>query len=590
MRPRDREHLIVPKPADRELYTPPGGGGSEKHQSPGDRRAHGKKLASELASVEHEGLRRRKDRSVQVEDAIDGIYVEFEGFPGLELALESLDPQVGRLHPELVSVRSMMVDGELTERATVFLPDGTLGRFVRQVEQYLDTLDRQNPRYRKLLDSVRSVGLASLSALWTDPAEQFPLEDAVVWWEVWLRRRDGHEIDRLRVFSKAVGAKVHDQRLGFADRTVVLVQATASQLAGGLDVLDDLAELRRPREPGALVAQEPPEDQAAWAEELVARTRLVGDDKVAACILDTGVHRAHLLLEESLAPGDCHTCNPTWGVDDRRGHGTEMAGLVLYGDLEAAIRSAHPVELRHRLESVKILPNPPGTNPPELWGAITATAASLVELQAPARRRAFSMAVTAESFPAVAINPDPISLGQPTSWSATIDALAAGRAVHSDDDGLVFLDEETDAAPRLFIVSAGNIRTLSDSDYIERCDVEPVEDPAQSWNSVTVGAFTDLDDLSGAQAGFDGWQPVADREGTARADDHGSFNKVFYFPDITRPVILHQRCDYFRLNMDNFFTNFSFMLMAKMFHQQRDVFFSITEWGRNDRKYIESVE
>ncbi len=35
---------------------------------------------------------------------------------------------------------------------------------------------------------------------------------------------------------------------GFQDRTVMLVRATADQLAQSLDSLDDLAELRRPHE------------------------------------------------------------------------------------------------------------------------------------------------------------------------------------------------------------------------------------------------------------------------------------------------------------------------------------------------------
>ena len=37
------------------------------------------------------------------------------------------------------------------------------------------------------------------------------------------------------------------------------------------------------------------------------------------------------------------------------------------------------LRLRHRLESVKLLPPLPGINAPELYGAVTASAASLVE-------------------------------------------------------------------------------------------------------------------------------------------------------------------------------------------------------------------
>ncbi len=57
--------------------------------------------------------------------------------------------------------------------------------------------------------------------------------------------------------------------------------------------------------------------------------------------------------------------------------------------------------------------------PPELYGAITAEATARPEVQAPRRTRHFSLAVTAE---------DMRDRGQPTSWPAAIDALAAGRA------------------------------------------------------------------------------------------------------------------------------------------------------------------
>src|SRR5690606_34547488 len=119
------------------------------------------------------------------------------------------------------------------------------------------------------------------------------------------------------------------------------------------------------------------------------------------------------------------------------------------------------VLLRHGLESVKILP-PKGQNPPELYGAITAASTSLVEVQAPLRNRCFSMAVAAT---------DQRDRGQPTSWSAAIDALACGRAFDSDSGGLVYIGEEADAPHRLFLVSAGNVAELEVA-HVTRSEVE----------------------------------------------------------------------------------------------------------------------
>src|SRR6185369_5141942 len=148
------------------------------------------------------------------------------------------------------------------------------------------------------------------------------------------------------------------------------------------------------KETAAVFADMGPNEQGGWTKELLGRTASPPKDAPAVCVLDTGVTRGHPLLEASLAPPDCHTCEPAWGTHDHHGHGTEMAGLALYGDLTPVLAASGPVRLRHGLESVKILP-PRGQNPPELYGAVTAEATSRVEIQAPDRQRCFSMAVTA---------------------------------------------------------------------------------------------------------------------------------------------------------------------------------------------------
>nr|WP_225937429.1 S8 family peptidase [Myxococcus sp. RHSTA-1-4] len=241
-----------------------------------------------------------------------------------------------------------------------------------------------------------------------------------------------------------------------------------------------------------------PDEQGDWVEELSARTTPPAAAAPAVCVLDTGVTRGHPLLAASLAASDCHTCEPAWGAHDHDGHGTEMAGLALYGDLTPVLAGSGPVQLRHGLESVKILP-PNGQNPPELYGAITAEATSRVEIQAPDRQRCFSMAVTAL---------DERDRGQPTSWSAAVDALAAGRALDASSKGLVYLDDGNEPVRRLFVVSAGNVDgSALQIAHLERSDTDAVHDPAQAWNALTVGAFTEKAIVQDPQ--WSGWQPVA---------------------------------------------------------------------------------
>ena len=508
MAERDRLHIILRGLAAPEPYRrPPRAIAGRGIPAPANRAQHGRQLQSELEQAGAAGLARRESEDARVAGSVDGIYVRFESFPDLDLALESLDPRRGRVHPELRAVREVTVGDRTFEQAVVFIPDGQLGYFLGRVEAYLASADNDKPRNYKLIDRIQSIGLASLEELWTDPKAEFPVGDDAVWWEVWLRRRDGHEVERLNQFAEATGAEVGAQTLGFSDRLVVLVRASRTQLSRALNVLDDVAELRRPKEAAGLVALEPAAEQAEWVDQLVSRTTAAAPTVPAACIVDTGVHQGHPLLSGSLLPTDCHTCDPMWGLDVRHGHGTEMAGLALYGDVGAAVVSGSSIHLRHRLESVKIMQRP-GTNPPHLWGALTATATSAVEIQAPTRRRAFGMALSAEREVAGDAEAERIMLGQPTSWSAAVDALAAGLSIDVTEDGMVFLDEDEERERRLFLLAAGNVDTFEDG-YLERSDVEPIEDPGQAWNALTIGAYTEAVTFDDHEAGYEGWTPLA---------------------------------------------------------------------------------
>jgi len=510
MVPRDNPHILVPVPALAEAYRPPPrrirGAGLPALDDP---LAHGQRLRRELADAETQGRIRREQQPIEVEGAIDGIYVSFESFPGIQLALESLDPRRGKIHPELVAVREIQSDGQIVEQATVFVPDGKLGYFLRQLDRYNRTAGEERQRHRNLYDRIETVGLASLEKLWTDSPDEFPGMEEVTWWEVWLRHRDSSEFERLATFAERAGLRLGQSVLGFADRTVALVEAPATQLAVALDVLDDLAELRRPQESAALLTFEPAEDQASSVAMLAERTEPASTQAPAVCVVDTGVYHRHPLLDTSLHNSDCHACDPTWGIVDHHGHGTEMAGLALFGDIGTALASSGTVRLRHRLESVKLLPPPPGYNPKELYGAVTATGVSQVEVARPERRRVFSMAITSDWLTPTDAAASRVVFGQPSSWSSAVDALSAGQAIDVNENGLVYLDEVELSARRLFIVPAGNV-DVRDADHLTRSDIEPVEDPGQVWNALTVGAFTDLDDMSQA-SDFPGWTPVAPR-------------------------------------------------------------------------------
>lgn len=504
MAPRDRQHIFVRRPATAEPYR------RRPRRIPAralpeirDRSRHGVSLSGQLESVESESLQRRSAR----EQAANGIYVVFESFPDIELALERLDPRGKGRHPELLTVQTTEIDGRPVQRATVYIPDGKLGYFLKRLTQYVETTSADRPKHRELVERIQRIAMASIRELWTDDEAEFPAEGQETWWEVWLRGTEDSALEGLKEFASRQDLTVGPHVLRFPDRTVALLLATPDDLANAPEVLDDLAELRKPRVPTVWLSREDVAEQARWIDELKDRTTLAPESAPAVSLFDTGVSRGHPLLEDSLATRDRHACESGWGLDDHDGHGTEMAGLALYRNLGDAIVSPEPFGLQHRLESVKILP-PSGTNPPELYGALMATGASLVEIEQPARRRAFCVAVSAGYPDGVS----PIILGQPTSWSSAIDALAAGLSIATSPDGLVFLDEAEDAAHRLFLLSAGNVPRLGwNRNHLDISDLHPVEDPGQAWNALTIGAYTELDSLDGADPSFRDWIPVAPR-------------------------------------------------------------------------------
>ncbi len=489
-----------------------GSGGSERPAFSGDRRQHGNGLKAELQAATNSEPR---DETPTREDPT-GTYITFVSFPGFELVLKSLDSLASGTQPELIAVSTEDTEAGSVQRATVFIPEGKKSYFLKKLDQYLETTDSAKARNADLVETIASIRRATIRELWTDPPEEFPTGTERVWWEVWLSRRDGHELNRLERYAESNELTLSRDYLGFGNRTVALVRANIEELSRAMLSLDDIAELRRPHDVASFLTAQPSAEQAQWVNDLLNRLSPASLDAPAACVLDTGVQQNHPLLRDSLHTGDVHTIDSGESQRDVHGHGTEMAGLALYGDLEQALTSSLPIALRHRLESVKFLRgdfDSVDSVEKDLYGAITARAVDRPEIQAPDRRRVFSVATTSPRLPAVSdANAKVHDPGKPTAWSATIDALAAGCSVDYSNPPFTYLDSDENVDPRLFVLSAGNIRDVRPfDDHLSRSDIEPVEDPAQAWNAITVGAFTDLDDMSGAIPSFGNYMPLAPR-------------------------------------------------------------------------------
>lgn len=355
-----------------------------------------------------------------------------------------------------------------------------------------------NPPKSGKVEAIEAFRSARLESVWTDDSEVMPQSaQDQIWWALWCYRDSEANIEDVCARLN-VRVATSERRLYFPEIVVIPAYTTRATIELMLFATNAIAELRRASDNPAFFTDDVRGDQHAWVESLAERVVWPGANVPAVCVLDTGVNRGHSLIEPALAERDLHTLNDAWGKNDhdRHGHGTGMAGLVLHGDLTAALIDTERHTLRHRIESVKLLP--PGAfdpNDPKSYGVLTQAAVALPEIEAPDRIRIFCMAVSNEN----------VSGATASSWSAAIDQAAVGRMI-ADDDGEEGHQDEI-RPKRLFIVSAGNITPEIDFTQLRPQDEFPIEDPAQAWNALTIGGYTDLIDIR--DAGYESWQPLA---------------------------------------------------------------------------------
>lgn len=468
--------------------SPSTGGGGDKEIPNRDRQQHGNSLLNQIQTLQPTLFEARKEQEQAGIDEGFGIQVEFESFPDIDLAFESLAREGSGI--ELLNVRH---DDQRT-LATIFMPDGKLDVLEKLVHAYLDESkdSKKGPKNRALLNTIAQIRSATLEALWTDTPEALPKSDEeTLWWEVWLPTRKDRAgvIRQFKELASGLGFTIARGEVIFPERSVLMIHGSAAQMKRSLLTLNTIAELRRAKETAEFFDAMAPQEQPEWLDDVLTRTHFPGPEASVphVCLFDTGVNRGHPLLAPALSSADLHTVEPGWGLDDNDGHGTSMAGLALAGDWTAWLASQDPLNIGHRLESVKLLPQG-GSNEGATrhHGYLTAEAVSRPEITAPERARVFSVTVTAR---------DNRDRGRPSAWSATIDRLAA------DADG----QAET---LRLFILSAGNVSDPNAwAEYPGSNASDSIHDPGQAWNALTVGAATELVHIT--EPDTDDYQPIA---------------------------------------------------------------------------------
>lgn len=465
-----------------------GGGGSAVRE----RAAHGQRVQNELrlALAAADAI---KPTDARLEPPT-GTFVEVElrrGTPPDALDMRTQDIRTGAAKSNDANDRVI----------ALYVPDHARPVLDQILNDYLNgplSQKGNNPPNKTKVESIEAIRTARLETFWTDAPEALPTgAQDQIWWALWCYRDKEADIEdvcaRLEVRTASA-----DRRLYFPEVVVVPVLATRATIELMLFATGAIAELRRANDTPVFFTDDVEGEQHEWVDGLAERIVWPGTDAPAVCIFDTGVNRGHALIEPALATSDMHTLDAVWNTDDHdpSGHGTSMAGMALHGDLTAALADTDERRLVHRLESVKLLP-PDGFDEtePQSYGILTQAAVALPEIEAPERSRIYCMAVTNDN----------VSGATASGWSAALDQAAVGRMVADGNDE----ENDDDERPkRLIIVSAGNV--VAETDFARRRsqDDYPIEDPAQAWNVLTVGGYTDLIDVR--DEGYTNWTPAAE--------------------------------------------------------------------------------
>ena len=143
------------------------------------------------------------------------------------------------------------------------------------------------------------------------------------------------------------------------------------------------------------------------------------------------------------------------------------------------MNGAQPIVLTHGVESMKLLPPQgfPATKPPS-YGVVTQGAVAQVEIERPGVTRAFCLATSATDF----------SPSRPSTWSGALDQIAAGSMPGDAAEGVL----ASEAPKRLVVVATGNVSGGMTANVVPS---QPIEDPSQSWNALTIGGFTRKEEI-----------------------------------------------------------------------------------------------
>jgi len=460
-----KPHLFVKNVHSSQEYTIPPGPPIKSILPQRNRKSHGDLLLSslnQLWDIHNQEVLQRTKNGMPVKD---GEYITFISAEKQLLELDSLSSDGAKL----LNVKTNQ--DEKLQIATVYIPDNKQEKLIGKIQKYLDK-DTKNglPVSQKLVEKIDNIQRTIIEYIWSGSNEYLPKEESV-WCELWLAIDESEKdscLKKLGAICDFFNIQFSKELTTFPERVIVNVKLNYNQLVELISSFGWIAEIRRAEELNGFWLNQTVVNRENWIESAINNITFNHSNNYIS-ILDSGINNGHLLIKDALSDNDRLTVDENWGNNDsgHDGHGTGMAGIALYGNLNQTLENNTPLEIRHRLESIKILPPNGQENELEKCHFITWDAVNTAVINNADYNRIFCMAVTGKNQN---------DFGKPSTWSAYLDEIIFG--VDNNDK-------------KIFVISAGNVREEEDFKNYPESNLDlSIESPAQAWNAITIGAFT----------------------------------------------------------------------------------------------------
>ena len=439
-----------------------------------DRKAHATAVRECYRTAVAQAIAYQEELDKQGLPIANGVYVDIE--MDKKFIPVSFGKQDGREGATIMKVTDKGKESNVD--VTVFVKKDKRNWLEKKVDKYenKNTL-KENPCYEKIIAPINNIVATDIRTLYVSAAEFDAIpEEGSFRYELWLSHSRENTKESIETTLLQLRIEKVAEPLLFDGVDVWLIGADKQQLSTLPLSLGYIEGIRPYKEPSVLIKTN--KENREWSELIKNQITFCDDaENVIVGILDTGVNNAHELLKDSLPNNRMDVAIGVQSAVDKTDHGTGMAGLALLGDLtDIAYQRNVSIDVHHALSSIKIYEDG-YTTPKEFYGAVIEDA---IDKASNMKASIQCMAITDES----SYN------GIATSSSAALDESIYHQGL----------------CDRLVLVSAGNVETsdVYSNNYIESCKAHTVKSPAQAWNALTVGAYTEK-----AVINDDAYKPLA---------------------------------------------------------------------------------